>query len=312
MYKTVDMQQTSQTPLVTIGLPCHGRPQGARRALKSLLSQSYENIQILVYENPSDVSGVAEAIAEIAGRDPRVTFRRHESNIGALGNFNALLDAAEGDYFMWAADDDVWDPDFVGTLLELLLANPDRGSSFGGVRIADSDGQITAILDRFSRFDNYDRDERLITFLADPEVLGKANLIYGLHKTESLRKVWDNWKRFADNSAWGADVVFVFALLAHHRWIFFDRPLLTKYGAKTARRPRWHLFPEDFGFPPKEYQQYRDNLANVAPSGEIARLVNRVMEMRRRRQILVSSWRRPVGRILSRILLAGRRLKAEV
>ena len=50
---------------------------------------------------------------DYARKDPRITYFRQEKNIGMFPNFKFLIDQAQGGYFMWAGQDDLWDKDFL-------------------------------------------------------------------------------------------------------------------------------------------------------------------------------------------------------
>jgi len=38
-------------PLVTVGVPTYNRPKGLKRALNSLVNQTYQNLEIIVSDN---------------------------------------------------------------------------------------------------------------------------------------------------------------------------------------------------------------------------------------------------------------------
>src|SRR5258705_8737919 len=104
------MQAITQ-PLVSIGFGTYKGVDYIERALKSLLNQSYNNIELIIGDNGS-FDGSGDICRAYANSDERIKYYRHEKNIGAATNFNYLLSVAHGKYFMWAADDDVWHPDF--------------------------------------------------------------------------------------------------------------------------------------------------------------------------------------------------------
>ena len=54
---------------------------------------------------------------------PRARYVRHEANLGPGPNFQAGLDQATGDYFMWLADDDWLDDDYVERCVEALTSD---------------------------------------------------------------------------------------------------------------------------------------------------------------------------------------------
>jgi glycosyltransferase involved in cell wall biosynthesis len=107
-------------PCVAIGLPTYNRPEGLARALSCLVAQAHTNLRILVSDNCS-TSGDTEAVArDFERRDSRVRFVRQACNIGAIENFRYVLRESEGEYFMWAADDDEWAPEFVSSCVAAM------------------------------------------------------------------------------------------------------------------------------------------------------------------------------------------------
>jgi glycosyltransferase involved in cell wall biosynthesis len=105
-------------PLVSVGIPTFNRPEGLRRTLQLICSQTYGKLEILVSDNASPGSETEQVVRALAAADERIKYFRQPQNIGAIANFRFVLAEASGDYFMWAADDDEWDPRFVETCLE--------------------------------------------------------------------------------------------------------------------------------------------------------------------------------------------------
>src|SRR3989442_1198286 len=96
-------------PLVSIGLPIYNGERYLRQALDSLLSQAYENFELIVSDNASD-DATPEICAAYAARDARIKYFRAPTNMGAVWNFNRVFELAGGEFFMWAAHDDLWHP----------------------------------------------------------------------------------------------------------------------------------------------------------------------------------------------------------
>jgi glycosyltransferase involved in cell wall biosynthesis len=108
-----------ESPIVGIGLPVFNGESFLRRALNSLLAQSFVNFELVISDNAS-TDKTREICEEYAGLDARIRYIRQASNLGGLENFNFVLRETNGQYFMWAAVDDQWDPEFIQTLLAAL------------------------------------------------------------------------------------------------------------------------------------------------------------------------------------------------
>jgi len=110
-------------PRLTIGLPIYNGEQLLPQAIESLLTQKYDDFEVVISDNAS-VDGTPELCAGYAAQDPRIRYVRNERNLGSIPNFNKLVGLARGEYFKWAAHDDWCEPEFVGRCVEVLDADP--------------------------------------------------------------------------------------------------------------------------------------------------------------------------------------------
>jgi len=67
------------------------------------------------------VQQVASRLAQV---DARLRYVRQPVNLGHAANYQWVLDAARGTYFMWLADDDWLDPSYVSACLAALRSDP--------------------------------------------------------------------------------------------------------------------------------------------------------------------------------------------
>src|SRR5678816_2981655 len=108
---------TSSSPRVSIGLPVYNGEKYLARALHSLVSQDFEDFELILSDNASTDS--TEAICrEFAARDRRIQYYRNETNIGASGNYNRVFELARGEFFKWASHDDICHPSLLRRCLE--------------------------------------------------------------------------------------------------------------------------------------------------------------------------------------------------
>lgn len=129
-------------PLVTIAIPTYNRADYyLQQSLGSALSQTYQNIEIIVSDNCStdNTQAFVRSFSE-----PRLRYFRHDKNIGANNNFNYCLEQAKGDYFLLLQDDDMIDNDFVEVCITTAAKSKDIGIIRTGTRIIDSEGEVIA------------------------------------------------------------------------------------------------------------------------------------------------------------------------
>lgn len=127
-------------PLITIAIPTYNRADCyLGEALRSALSQTYSNVEIIVSDNCSS-DGTDNLVKSLASE--RVRYFRQTQNIGANNNFNFCLSEARGDYFLLLQDDDMIDRDFVETCVGAVDYEKDVGIVRSGTRIIDARGSV--------------------------------------------------------------------------------------------------------------------------------------------------------------------------
>jgi glycosyltransferase involved in cell wall biosynthesis len=127
-------------PLVSIGMPVHNAQRYLRQALDSLLGQDYPNFELVVSDNAS-TDATEQICREYAQRDKRMVYDRASANMGAVWNFNRVFELARGEYFMWAAFDDLRDPRYVSACVTALESRLDAVLCASDVRFIDEHGE---------------------------------------------------------------------------------------------------------------------------------------------------------------------------
>ncbi|MEZ8337464.1 glycosyltransferase family 2 protein [Vibrio cyclitrophicus] len=104
--------------LVSVALATYNGEEYIEEFLESVLSQSYKNIELIIYDDCSTDSTVA-ILKKIASKEPRICFYQQKSNIGFVKNFESVLTKCSGDYIALADQDDIWEKNKI----ELLMKN---------------------------------------------------------------------------------------------------------------------------------------------------------------------------------------------
>jgi glycosyltransferase involved in cell wall biosynthesis len=175
----------NSTPRVSVGLPVYNGANFIRESIQSLLQQDFRDFELIITDNAS--TDTTEAICrQIAKGDQRVRYYRNESNIGAAGNYNKVVELARGEYFKWAAHDDECHPAMLRRCVEVL----DQASSsvvmvYPLAELIDETGKrLEAPLDRIESRDPRPH-RRLIRLLW---TLNMCDPVFGLIRMEALRK----------------------------------------------------------------------------------------------------------------------------
>lgn len=170
------------SPLITIGIPSYNQPAGLTKAIDSILSQSYNNFEILIADDCSPDNKVLRVLEFYSSQDSRISYVVHERNMGPRFNFNFLLRNARGKYFMWLADDDYRHPE----CLELLIgAIGNYGSAFSDFGLVVN--RTKEVKQRSVAAFGVEAKGRsgVNKFLMNPT----PNIMYALHDTERLRSI---------------------------------------------------------------------------------------------------------------------------
>jgi len=110
-------------PRVSIGLPVYNGENFLKEALDSILNQTFEDFELIISDNAS-TDRTEEICREYLAKDSRIRYYRNSQNLGAAGNYNRVFDLSRGEYFKWAAHDDVCAPEYLECCVEVLEQNP--------------------------------------------------------------------------------------------------------------------------------------------------------------------------------------------
>jgi len=94
-------------PVVSVVIPTHNRAELLRRAIRSVLDQTYGNLEIIVVDDASK-DNLYEVVTDFG--DPRIQYIRHESSRGGSAARNTGIRAATGEFIAFLDDDDEWEP----------------------------------------------------------------------------------------------------------------------------------------------------------------------------------------------------------
>ena len=119
------------TPLISVIVPVYRVEEYLERCVKSILSQTYENLEVILVDDgsPDQCPAICDACAE---KDARVKVI-HQENKGLSGARNAGIDAASGEYLAFVDSDDYVSPHFIEELYQLLQ---DTGCAIGQCRFS--------------------------------------------------------------------------------------------------------------------------------------------------------------------------------
>jgi glycosyltransferase involved in cell wall biosynthesis len=237
-------------PLVTVGLPVYNGAKFLGRALDALLAQDWPHLDVVVSDNGS--TDASATIAEsYAAADPRIRVLRSQVNAGFETNFARVLESARGTYFMWAACDDWWRPEFVTRLLAALESAPAAFVAMSAVERVDEAGVTVDVVRHPGAAD----PSRLSAWQLTMQLAGGRPyhlFIYGLYRTAFLQRAFTGFapviaadRLFMCRVAMAGRFAYVDEVL--HRRLVREKPIADRYADEALGRlwlgawPRWRL-----------------------------------------------------------------------
>jgi len=119
-----DARSGGQKPFVSIGLPVYNGEDYLEEALESIAAQTYRNYEVIISDNAS-TDRTADICESYAARDPRIRYVRNPVNIGGDRNYYRCVELSRGQYFLGAAHDDRFHPEYLERVLAVLEADPE-------------------------------------------------------------------------------------------------------------------------------------------------------------------------------------------
>lgn len=176
------MEELHIAPKVSIGMPVFNGEKYLKEAIDSILSQSFTDFELIISDNAS--TDITQSICEeYALRDARIRYVRQPVNQGALANFQFVLDQAKGEYFIWFAHDDRWDPTFFSRAIEILESDGDCGLVFSSIVVRNLDTHMEERIHARSVVSN----SRAVRYLQ--AILNmRSSMLYGMYRVDLLRR----------------------------------------------------------------------------------------------------------------------------
>jgi glycosyltransferase involved in cell wall biosynthesis len=188
-----------QKPVISVVISTYNRKDKLSRAIVSVQSQTFKDIEIIVVDNAS-TDGTLELIKTIDDR--RISYIRHDRNLGGSVARNTGIRAAQAQYIALLDDDDQWLPEKLERQLKKMQeSKPSVGLVYVGTEIFDEKAQRLRTLHHpFYQGDVYKR-------LLLGTILGSASSV--LVRKECFDRVgafddqltscqdWEMWLRIA-------------------------------------------------------------------------------------------------------------------
>ncbi len=185
--------------LVSVVVPTYNRAELVERAVQSVLSQTYSDLEVIIVDDAStDDTGVRiKALQDI---DHRVQYIRHGRNRGAQAARNTGIQAAKGEYLAFLDSDNEWLNEKLQRQVD-LFSNQDvsLGAVYCGFCRVSANGDLLA---RYTpRYRGFVYKQALGEWLTDTSTLvvrkDILEKIHGFDENVSAYQEWDLCIRMA-------------------------------------------------------------------------------------------------------------------
>ena len=146
-----NIQKKKQKILVSVIMTSYNSAKNISSALDSLLSQSYENLEIIVVDDCSS-DGTVDIIQDFVNRDRRVQLIKLKNNVGTYVAKNIALQVAHGKYVTCHDSDDYSHPLKIELQIKPLIQNKNLVASISNwIRIDEYGNYFSRYIYPFAR-----------------------------------------------------------------------------------------------------------------------------------------------------------------
>ena len=125
------------SPIVSVVIPVFNRREALRRAVLSVLLQSFEDYELIVVDD-----GSTEPVADVIADQPRVRLLRHRTNSGAAAARNTGAREATAKYIAFLDSDDAWHPEKLARQVAFMRSKPHIYASCTGFALINELGMF--------------------------------------------------------------------------------------------------------------------------------------------------------------------------
>jgi glycosyltransferase involved in cell wall biosynthesis len=207
--------------LITIGIPFYNAERFIEDCVRSVLNQTYQNIEIILLDDGSKDSSL-QKVKQF--NDARIKIVTDGENKGLIFRLNQLVTISKGDYFARMDADDLMFPDRIEKQLKLFISNLNVDVVFGDAVSIDKENTILG----------YKKSQKLTS---RKDVLKG---VYPIHPTVMIRREILLENPYEEGYFQMEDMELWYRLVDKYSFISINEPLLF-YREDSSNNSRKHL-----------------------------------------------------------------------
>lgn len=170
-------------PKVSIGLPIYNGDDFLEETLDSILAQTFVDFEVIISDNGS-TDQTEKICRDYMAKDKRIHYFRNQSNLGAARNYNITFELSSGEYFKWAAHDDLCAPDFFEKCVQILDSQPNVVVCYPRTTLINESGDVQGHYADDLHLSSPEPHKRLQKFFATQ---GLCHPVFGLIRSSVLK-----------------------------------------------------------------------------------------------------------------------------
>ncbi|HLO24483.1 MAG TPA: glycosyltransferase family 2 protein [Geobacteraceae bacterium] len=206
------------TPRVTVCIPAYNNARFLPEAIESVLSQSFDQLELLIIDD-SSTDSTREIVSSYAARDNRIVFRVNPRNIGMVENWNACLREARGEYIKYLFGDDLLaSPDALQKMVGVLDSDRTVSLVASARNLIDEDSALVGTISCFAG-NTVGEGAKIINrcLLTQKNLIGEPSVVM-FRKSQAARGFDARYSQFVDLEMW-------FHLLEQGKFSYIGEPL---------------------------------------------------------------------------------------
>jgi glycosyltransferase involved in cell wall biosynthesis len=239
-------------PKVSVCIPSYNNSSFLVEAIESVLSQTFNDFELLVIDDCS-TDRTGDIAQKYAACDPRIRFVVNPVNLGMVPNWNRCLELAQGTYIKYLFGDDLFSsPDTLSLMIEAMERNPGTVLVASARTIINEQSQAIDSLSHFP--DNFSADGRDVIrrcirrITRDHNLIGEPSAVM-FRKGAASRGFDPRYRQLVDLEMW-------FHLLEQGKFTYLATPLCSfrhHEGQQTKKNEVELNFVDDLTYLFKEY-----------------------------------------------------------
>lgn len=137
------------TPRVSIVLPTYNGERFLKQSVQSIINQEFTDWELIIV-NDCSTDNTPKIIKEFASQDSRIKIINNKTNKKLPASLNIGFASACGKYFTWTSDDNIAQPNWIGTLVNVLESDKTVSMVVADMDYIDeNDNSITTASERY-------------------------------------------------------------------------------------------------------------------------------------------------------------------